>query len=302
VWPSSVSLYFVSRLAAEHVKVVLTGEGSDELFGGYHRYRTYMLQHPFIRPWSAVPGPLRGAVRNGIANSSLVSATLKRKIGHTFLGREASFEALFIENFYAAFSRESQTNLLREGTARTALDSFVRYWTDSAGSGRTLLERLLYTDRKTYLVELLMKQDQMSMACSIESRVPFLDHEFAAFAATVPDNLKIRNGSGKYILKKAVEGLLPNDIIYRRKMGFPTPLRDWLRDERASSLFARLTDRRGFLAEYINPEAVQALVDRHRSGFEDGTDRLWRLINFQIWGDVFFNRVPVETLAETVGR
>jgi asparagine synthase (glutamine-hydrolysing) len=235
-------------------------------------------------------------------NSSLISATLKRKIGHTFLGRDASFESLFIENFYAAFSREAQASLLREGTARMALDSFLRYWNASDGAGRTVLERLLYTDRKTYLVELLMKQDQMSMACSIESRVPFLDHEFAAFATTVPDNLKIRKGAGKYILKKAVEGLLPNDIIYRRKMGFPTPLRDWLRDERAGSLFMRLTDRRGFLAQYIDPDAVQGLVDRHRSGFEDGTERLWRLINFQIWGDVFFNRTPVETIAETVGQ
>ena len=87
---------------------------------------------------------------------------------------------------------------------------------------------MLYADQKTYLVELLMKQDQMSMACSIESRVPFLDHQFVEFAATVPDRMKLRGGVGKYILKRAVEDILPREIVYRKKMGFPTPLRQWL--------------------------------------------------------------------------
>ena len=111
-----------------------------------------------------------------------------------------------------------------------------------------MLSKLLYADQKTYLVELLMKQDQMSMACSIESRVPFLDHPFVEFAAQVPDSLKIRGGVGKYILKKAVEDLLPSEIIYRKKMGFPTPLRQWLLDPRAQPLYSLLGSRDGLLA------------------------------------------------------
>jgi asparagine synthase (glutamine-hydrolysing) len=99
------------------------------------------------------------------------------------------------------------------------------------------LQRLLYADQKTYLVELLMKQDQMSMAASVESRVPFLDHEFVEFAARVPQHMKLRRvqgkTEGKYIVKKAIEGLVPHEIIYRKKMGFPTPLRQWLLDPRA---------------------------------------------------------------------
>ena len=125
------------------------------------------------------------------------------------------------------------------------------------------------------------------MATSIESRVPFLDHPFVEFASRVPDNLKIRNGVGKYIVKRAVEDLLPRDIIHRTKMGFPTPLRQWLLDERAQPLLTLLLDRKKILADYVNLNYVEHLIDRHRGGLEDATDRLWRLLNFQIWGDLF---------------
>jgi asparagine synthase (glutamine-hydrolysing) len=146
---------------------------------------------------------------------------------------------------------------------------------------------MLYADQKTYLVELLMKQDQMSMAASIESRVPFLDHQFVEFAARVPAHLKLRNGEGKYILKKAVEDLLPREIIYRKKMGFPTPLRQWLLDPRADVLYAALRARDGLLAAYVDASALDRLLERHKAGLEDATDRVWRLLNLQLWGDRF---------------
>ena len=148
---------------------------------------------------------------------------------------------------------------------------------------------MLYADQKTYLVELLMKQDQMSMASSIESRVPFLDHLFVEFAAGVPESLKIRRRTSKYILKRAVEDLLPREIIYRKKMGFPTPLRQWLRDPRAASLFSIIGDPNGLLASYIDLPRWDALLARHRAGLEDATDRAWRLLNLQLWADIFLN-------------
>jgi asparagine synthase (glutamine-hydrolysing) len=132
-----------------------------------------------------------------------------------------------------------------------------------------------------------MKQDQMSMACSIESRVPFLDHPFVEFAMRVPDRLKIRRNEQKYILKKAVEDLIPHDILYRKKMGFPTPLSAWFRDPKAKPLWEALCARDGFIGEYLSLNAVKSLIERQRSGFEDATDRLWRLLNLQIWGDTF---------------
>ena len=146
---------------------------------------------------------------------------------------------------------------------------------------------MLYADQKTYLVELLMKQDQMSMANSIESRVPFLDHQFVEFAMRIPDSLKIRGGVQKYILKKAVEDLLPQDIIHRKKMGFPTPIRQWLLDPQAGPLYDLLGSRDSFLASYLDVKEVRSLLDRHRSGREDATDRIWSLVNLQVWGDLF---------------
>jgi asparagine synthase (glutamine-hydrolysing) len=103
----------------------------------------------------------------------------------------------------------------------------------------------------------------------------------------IPDRLKIRGGEQKYILKKAVEDLLPREIIYRKKMGFPTPIRQWLRDPRADPLYSAIQDRQGFLASLLNLDEVDGLIARHRAGVEDATDRIWRLINLQVWGDLF---------------
>jgi asparagine synthase (glutamine-hydrolysing) len=157
---------------------------------------------------------------------------------------------------------------------------------------------MLYSDKKTYLVELLMKQDQMSMAASIESRVPFLDHHFVEWASQVPAALKLRGTEGKYILKKAVEDLLPKDIIYRTKMGFPTPLKQWLREPAAEGLYRNLQAKDSLVGEYFNSEQLDGLITRHRTGQEDATDRLWSLINLQTWGDIFLRGEQVPPAAE----
>ena len=284
-WPSSVSLYFVAALAAQHVKVVLTGEGSDELFGGYSRYDFYRVNQDWMRFYGVLPAGLRAWVRSQLASSGLLSASVRRKLQHTFVGRDAGLEALYLDNFYCAFPAEEQRRIRRQAEAPEVYANFLRYW--NSANGRSPLGRLLYADQKTYLVELLMKQDQMSMACSLESRVPFLDHPFVEFSTRVPDRLKIRNGEGKYILKKAVEDLLPHEIIYRKKMGFPTPLRQWLLDPRAEPLYACLRDPDGLLAAYTDRAELDSLLVRHQRGGEDATDRIWRLLNLQIWGDQF---------------
>ena len=283
-WPSSVSLYFVSRLAAEQVKVVLTGEGSDELFAGYARYGAYILNQRLLKIYRMAPRPLRDSVRAGIGSSRLLCGNVRRKLQHSVLGRAEDLEALYLDNFYSAFSRAEQQRLLNAPFGST-YDSFLHYWNGQPDA--SLLSHMLYADQKTYLVELLMKQDQMSMACSIESRVPFLDHPFVEFAAAVPDHMKLRGGVGKYILKRAVEDILPRDIVYRKKMGFPTPLRQWLMDPGADAVVAQLRDRDGLLAPYIDFSYLNDLLTRHKSGLEDATDRIWRLLNLQIWGNIF---------------
>lgn len=285
-WPSSVSLYFVSKLASGQVKVVLTGEGSDELFAGYGRYRYFQVNSRWAHYYRLLPGFSRRLVSSTIAESGLLSAPLRRKLQHTFLGRGEDMRSLYLDNFYAAFSQREQDSLLSHAgrNGHTPYDSFLDHW--NRRPGERLLSRMLYADQKTYLVELLMKQDQMSMAASIESRVPFLDHPLAEFAAAVPEDLKLRGKVGKYILKKAAEGLLPPEIIYRRKMGFPTPLRDWLLRPASAELLSYLQSPGGLLACYVDRTALAGLIERHRKGVEDSTDRIWRLLNLQLWGDI----------------
>jgi asparagine synthase (glutamine-hydrolysing) len=288
VWPSSVSLYFVSKLAAEEVKVVLTGEGADELFGGYGRYQYHATNERHASAYGMLPDVLRKAVRNIVAGSNLLPADVRRKVQHTVVGRELSFESLFLDNFYSAFSADEQTGLTR--TAYNAGSAYAEYMAyRSKRADADSLTSLLYADQKTYLVELLMKQDQMSMACSIESRVPFLDHPLVEFAAQVPAHLKIRQGKGKYILRKAVEDLLPQTTLTRKKLGFPTPIKNWLVDRRANPLYAKLQEPDGFIASYLDMGRVKTLISQHRAGRIDGTDRIWRLLNLQFWGEIFLS-------------
>jgi asparagine synthase (glutamine-hydrolysing) len=284
-FPSSVSLHFVSQLAAREVKVVLTGEGSDELFAGYGRYGWTRLNLRLLAAYQAtVPAGLRHVVRSQIGSSALLSRDLRRKLGHSFLGREESIESLYVDNFYAPFPAAARRELLKHGSGGE-YDRFLGYW--NTRTGGSLLQRMLYADQKTYLVELLMKQDQMSMASSIESRVPFLDHTLVEFAMSVPDRLKIRGKTQKYIFKEAVSDLLPASIVHRKKMGFPTPLRQWLRDARALPLLDSLLEPDGLLAACCDMDAVRRLIGDHCAGSHDCTDRIWSLLNLQIWGDTF---------------
>ena len=174
----------------------------------------------------------------------MLKADIRRKLRHTFLGRENTIEALLLDNFYSAFSFDEQMRCCCVPPARFTGTTCVI----SVRIRDSLLANMLYADQKTYLVELLMKQDQMSMSCSIESRVPLLDHEFVEFATTIPDHLKIRGKPRNTSSKRPVEDLLPPEITYRKKMGFPTPLRQWLLDKRAEPLYSAIQDKSGFLA------------------------------------------------------
>jgi asparagine synthase (glutamine-hydrolysing) len=243
------------------------------------------MNERWLQWYRVLPAGLRGAIRRQVAATSLLSAGLRRKLQHTFVGRGDDLESLYLDNFYSAFSLAEQQRLFTTLPDSSPYANFRRYWNSQADLAA--LPRMLFADQKTYLVELLMKQDQMSMATSIESRVPFLDHEFVEFSTRVPQHMKLRGGEGKYIVKKAIEGLVPHEIIYRKKMGFPTPLRQWLMDPRSRGLFDILRSKDGLLASYIDSSALDALLARQVSGQEDATDRIWRLLNLQLWGDLF---------------
>ena len=171
----------------------------------------------------------------------------------------------------------------------------LEFWEHSSGE---MLQRLLYTDIKTYLVELLMKQDNMSMAASIESRVPFLDHSLVEFATNIPQNLQLGRFAGKRILKKAVEDLLPHSILYRPKLGFPTPWSGWLAGPQFDVIQNLLLEPRSMERGLFKPSAVGRLFEEHRSGYRDHYDRIWRLLNLELWHRVCLEKEyhePVST-------
>jgi asparagine synthase (glutamine-hydrolysing) len=145
-----------------------------------------------------------------------------------------------------------------------------------------LLDQLLYADTKTYLQELLMKQDQMSMAASIESRVPFLDHKLVEYTARLPEKMKIRGKTTKWILREAMKGILPAEILERPKMGFPVPLGDWLRGSFKRMVDEYVLSERAVTRGIFEPKVLQELVSRHNAG-EDHASKLFFLINFEIW-------------------
>ena len=288
--PSSIALHFVSRLAADHVKVVLTGEGSDELLAGYGRYRTTVYNLGLGRWYNRLaPRPMRAAGR-AMIDTLAGNSELVRKLRRTALYRPADITSLYFDNF-AVFSVAWQDAMLRpELRARIdepLLNPYVAHQAHYASqSDRSLLDRLLYVDAKTYLHELLMKQDQMSMAASIESRVPFLDHPLAEFAARLPQRLKLRGWTTKYALRAAMRDTLPPPILSRRKMGFPVPVGRWLRDPFRWLVDEYVLGERAAARDLFEPDVVRRLAAAHQAG-ENHSERLWALITLEVWQRIF---------------
>ena len=287
--PSSVALNFVSRLAAEHVKVVLTGEGSDETLAGYNRYRVTIANMQLGNAWeSVVPAPVRSALRSAIGEAG--SAGVRGKLARTFLARPANLDAMYFDNF-AVFAPH-RLDALFTPAARASVsgvDAYAAYHRALAASDSpTLLGKLLYTDIKTYLQELLMKQDQMSMAASIESRVPFLDHPLVEFTGRMPERMKLRGMTTKWILRSAMAGRLPAEILSRRKMGFPVPVGTWFRGAWRHLLEEFVLSERARSRGLLEPAQVRRIVDGHVAG-ENHTERLWALLTFEIWQRIFFD-------------
>jgi asparagine synthase (glutamine-hydrolysing) len=161
-----------------------------------------------------------------------------------------------------------------------------------ASDASTPLNRLLYADTKTYLHELLMKQDQMSMAASIESRVPFLDHRLVEFTARLPERMKLRGWTTKYVLRRAMKDVLPEAILKRPKMGFPVPLGAWLRGRYRSVLDDYVTSERARARGIFDADFVARVVAEHVSGERDHSERLWTLVNFEVWLRRFMDGEP----------
>jgi asparagine synthase (glutamine-hydrolysing) len=291
-----VTTYLVSEFARRDVTVILSGVGGDELFGGYRRYLGDHYQQQFAR----LPAWLRRAASR--AGRHLPSDRHTRLLDLSRLAKgflesaELPLEERY-RTYVEVFPEDALPRLLRtDGVARA--DRIGRAFREANSDDP--LNRMLAVDAATQLPDdLLLLTDKMSMATSLECRVPLLDHELVELAARVPQDVKIRGGRLKHIMKEAVSDILPRDILDRKKRGFGVPMGAWLKHDLAPIVHALLSDsslnRRGL----FNFDAVRELIALHDSNRIDGTDRLLALMNLEIWARLYLDRrTPEDVTAD----
>jgi len=283
---SMVPLYQVCRLAREHVKVVLSGDGGDEVFAGYQTYAAYRIAALYRR----LPGFLKDHVIRGIVERL---PTSDRKISFEYKAkrfvRAASlppeqahyrFKLLFDE------AEKERLYATGNGNGRARSDTygvFEDVYRRSSDGGDTL-NRLLYVDTKVYLPDdILVKVDRMSMANSLEARVPLLDHRIIEFAARMPTELKQRGRNGKVLLKRALSGYVPQNVLKRKKEGFNVPASQWLKGPLSAMVADYLSESHLADIGLFDAKSVREVLHQHETGREDRSREIWGLLMFSIW-------------------
>lgn len=275
--PPAVALYFVSRLARESsVKVLLSGEGGDEAFGGYQNYRNLLL----LERLKSVFGPAKGLLRhalNGLGKAGWnrigrYSKFVQTPLSGYYFSRTATPESLFNRQKAVLYTQGFTEALEHEISDAPTRELCQRF------DGRSTLNAMLYVDTKTWLPDdLLIKADKMTMATSVELRVPLLDFQILEFAASLPPSFKVRGWSTKRILKAVLEESVPNEILKRKKTGFPVPYERWLRTEMKEFLFDTLFGQDGGLDSYFRKDALFDLVQMQQRG-EGGSQETFCLL------------------------
>lgn len=299
-FPSSIPLNVISRLAREHVKVVLTGEGADELFLGYdYRYRVTAWNLRLGRLSEKIlPAALRTSIANVVPH---LPPQLRRYAERTFLALDCNPQDMFFDNF-SVFRNDQRHSLLLDPGLEEGLGVHAQGLGYYAAGGTDELASMSQADLQTYLVELLMKQDQMSMAASLESRVPFLDHHLVELVACIPGRFRMRSGQTKALLRDAVRDLIPPAIMKRSKMGFPVPVGAWLRGPFWWLVEEFVLSHRARIRSHFNVGVLKTLAQEHRSGRADHADRLWLLINLEIWQRIFIDGEALDTIVTSGGK
>ena len=281
VEPAAIALYHISKLAREKSIVLLSGEGSDEVFGGYYLYQ-FMSKIENMRRF--IPGPL--------LNMAGMFKPVLRKMKYR---KYADWLSLSLEKRYMGTSNYLTPSLKDEfyadgfrGERGDYLEETFESYFSKVRHNKDVVNKMLYVDTKTWLVDdLLVKADKMTMAASIELRVPFLDHRLVELAASLPSSYKIRNGEGKYLVKAMMESRLPKEIIYRKKMGFPVPTKNWFGGELFGSVKEILAS--GHLP-WVNGKVVNKMLSQHEAGREDHSKLLMMLLVQSFWQDEYLGR------------
>ncbi|SFB18237.1 MULTISPECIES: asparagine synthase (glutamine-hydrolyzing) [unclassified Bacillus (in: firmicutes)] len=273
--PACVPLYFVAREARKHVTVVLSGEGADELFGGYNIYR----EPQSLEVFNKIPRVGKSLLR-GIAG--MMPEGTK---GKSFIERGVTpMEERYIGNA-KMFTEEEKRDLLnvyKEGLNYTDITKPLY----QESKGYDPVDRMQYIDIHTWMRgDILLKADKMTMAHSLELRVPFLDKVVFDVASKIPTSLKTANGTTKYILRKAAEGVVPDHVLTRKKLGFPVPIRHWLKDEMND--WAKKIIRESDTDHLFNKSYMLKLLDEHCQGRADNSRKIWTVLMFMIWHQVY---------------
>lgn len=280
--PSAILLYFVAKLASEHVTVVLSGEGADEFFGGYNIYR----EPQSLKMFSGMPGWMRHSI------GSLAEHLPDQVKGKNFLIRGSkTVEERFFGNALI-FSEEMKRRVVMEDIANS--HSYVSPFSITKEIYKRASEyddvtKMQYLDIHTWLRgNILMKADKMTMANSLELRVPFIDTKVFEFAATIPTKYKIANGTTKHVLREAMKDFLPAEIKSKKKLGFPVPTRTWLKSEfyqwAKELIFESKVDN------LINKAYVLYMLDEHREGNADYSRKIWTILVFMLWHQIFIEQ------------
>lgn len=281
---SAIPTYYLAKMARQHVTVCLSGTGGDELFAGYRRY----LVEDLMKQYQKIPRPLQGLFGK-IAGSLPVARTSAIKeyflLLKRFLGCRADTPMLRHLHLMTCFHDDAKTQLYTEAfpqNLREAMESLTRYYrrTDHFDD----LTRTLWADFHTYLPDdLLVKEDRMTMAVSLEGRVPYLDHEFMEFVAAIPSAFKTHRLTTKYILKEALRGLLPDNIIDRRKHGFAVPIGEWFKTDLKAYATEVFQDKTTTERGWFNTTYILSLLNDHQNGLQDYSSQLWALLIFELW-------------------
>lgn len=290
---SILPTYYLSRLTREHVKVALSGDGGDELFGGYERY----IADKYMHALSAIPAPVRKRLLAPVfAMISSIAPVSKIKHRADQLSRFTSMSDPERHlNWLSFFNGNEKSSLYTKEFAALAaahpsyelMDSF---YLDAAGGGRDFTARQLLVDFLTYLPEtLMMKVDRASMANGLEVRCPILDRRVVEIAMSLPGDIRIKGNVTKWALKQSLRGLLPDEIIDRRKKGFEVPLDAWFRDPLRDALNDFLTDSTAASRGIFNQSEVKKLLKEHQDGASKHGHKLWSLLSVELWHRLFID-------------
>jgi asparagine synthase (glutamine-hydrolysing) len=286
---SMLPTYYVSCLARQHVTVALSGDGGDEIFAGYGRYRIQSRRKIFEQ----VPSWMWSWYREAVY-PRLPADMYGRKFSYNISlpWRERYVDSI---SFVPAFEREMPLlsdefrSVLRErGDPQNVIFDYFEH-----APADDPVSQMLYVDTKTYLAgDILTKVDRMSMATSLEVRAPILDHVFLEWVTALPPEWKLRGGKQKYILKKLAERVgVPREVLHRRKQGFALPLADWIRHELKDMVLTVLLEPRTLQRGYFNPQGIRQLLDEHFRCRRDQSSRIWRLLIFELWHRNFLETI-----------